>query len=67
MRIAFELYEGSVEELPPRYKEVSFHIIFYVNMGDHFHRKSRMVSGGHNTTTPSSLTFFQCYPGVMYV
>ena len=56
-RIDFELYEGNVEDLPPRYQGVNFHIIFDVKMGDNFHRKSRMVAGGHKTTTPSSLTY----------
>ena len=39
-RIAFELYEGNVEDLPPRYQEVSCHIIFDINMGDNLHCKS---------------------------
>ena len=57
MRIAFELYEGSVEDLLPRYQEVSCHRIFGVKMGDNFRRKTRMVEGGHKTTTPLSLTY----------
>ena len=57
-RIDFELYEGTVEDLPPGYQEVSCHIIFDVNMGDNFHCKFLMVAGGHKTTTPSSLTYF---------
>ena len=46
MRIDFGLYEGYMEELLPGYQEVSCHIIFDVNMGDNFLRKSRMVSRG---------------------
>ena len=46
-----------MEELPPGYQEVSCHIIFDIKMGDNFLRKSRMVAGGHNTTTPSSFTY----------
>ena len=38
VRIAFELYEGNVEELPTGYKEVSFHIVFDVKMGENFRR-----------------------------
>ena len=56
-RIDFELYEGNMEDLPTGYKEVSCHIIFYVNMGDNFHRKYRMVAGCHKTTTPYSITY----------
>ena len=56
--IAFELYEGNVEDLPPRYQEVNCHIIFDANMGENLYRKYRMLSGGHKTTTPSSLTYY---------
>ena len=57
VRIAFEIDEGNLEDLPPRYQEVSCDIIFDVNMGENFHRKSQMVAGGNNTTAPSSLTY----------
>ena len=57
VRITFELYEGNVEDLPPGYKEVSCHMIFDVNMGESFRRKTPMAAGGHNTTTPSPLTY----------
>ena len=57
MRISFELYKCSLEEIPTRYQEVSCHIIFDVKMGKNFLRKSRMVAGGHNNTAPSSLTY----------
>ena len=40
VRIAFELYEGNVEDLTPGYQELSCHIIFNVNMGDNYRRKS---------------------------
>ena len=56
-RIASEPYDGIVEDLPPRYQEVSCHIIFDVKMGDNFCRIVRMVAVGHKTTTPSSLTY----------
>ena len=57
MSIDFELYEGNVEDLPPVYQEVSCRIIFDVNMRENFRRKAQMVAGGHNKTTPSSLTY----------
>ena len=56
-RIASEPYDGSVEYLPPRYQEVSCHIIFDVKMGENFRRKYRKIAGGHKTTTPYSLTY----------
>ena len=40
MRISFGLYEGNVEDLPPRYQEVGCHVIFDVKMGDNLRRKS---------------------------
>ena len=58
VRIDFKLYEGSAIDLPLGYQEVSCHILFDVNMGDNFHHKPRMVSGGHNTTRPYSLKYF---------
>ena len=54
-RIDFELYEGNMEDLPPGYQEVIFHIIFDVNMGDNLRCRSHMVAGGHRTTPLSSL------------
>ena len=40
VRIAFDIYEGNMEELPLGYHEVSCHIIFDVKMGDNFRCKS---------------------------
>ena len=57
VRVYFEIYEGNVEYLPPRYQEVSCHIIFGVNMGNNFCRKYQIVSVGNNTPTPSFLTY----------
>ena len=54
MRIYFELYEVNVEELPPRYQEVSCHIIFGVSIRENFRRIYQIVVGGHNTAAPSS-------------
>ena len=57
MRIYFEPYEANVEYLSPGYKEVSFHIIFDVNIQDNLRPRSQMIAGGHDTTTPYSLTY----------
>ena len=32
-------------------------MIFDVKMGENFRRKARMVAGGHQTTTPNTLTY----------
>ena len=47
-----------MKDIPHGYQEVSCYIIFDVKMEDNFRRKDQMVAGGHNTTTPSSLTYF---------
>ena len=57
MRINFRLYEGNVEDLPPGYQEVIYHIIFDVKMGKIFCCKHRMISGYHKTTTPYTLNY----------
>ena len=40
VRIYFDLHEVTVKDLSLGYQEVSCHIIFDVNMGDNFRRKS---------------------------
>ena len=57
VRIAFKVWEKTVDEIPPGYQDVKCHIIFDVKMGDIFRRKSRMVSGGHKTVTPEALRY----------
>ena len=61
VRIYFEVWEKVVENVPPGYQEVKCHMIFDVNLGENFRRKVRMVAGGHTTTAPSLLTYFQSY------
>ncbi len=57
VRIAFELYDGTVDDLPPNYQKFDCHIIFDIKMGENFRRKARMVAGGHKTSTPAALTY----------
>ena len=57
VRIAFEEFDGDVKDLLPGYQYVDCHIIFDIKMEENFRRKARMVAGGHETTTPSSLTY----------
>jgi hypothetical protein len=57
VRVAFEVYEGSIDDLPPGYQHVDCHMIFDIKMGENFRRKARMVAGGHQTTSPNTLTY----------
>ena len=51
VRVAFEVYEGKVEDLVG-YQKVKCHVIFDVKLGENFRRKARLVTGGHTTETP---------------
>ena len=56
VRVAFEVYEGDTKDLVG-YQKIDCHMIFDIKMGENFRRKARMVGGGHQTTTPSTLTY----------
>ena len=45
--IAFEEFDGDVEDLPPGFQYIKCHMIFDVKMGENFRCKARMVAGGH--------------------
>ena len=57
VRPAFEVFEGGIEELPTGYQEIKCHMIFDIKIGESFHRKARLVAGGHTTETPATLTY----------
>ena len=57
VRIDFEVWEKGVENIPPGYQEVKYHMIFGVKLGENFRIKAKMVAGGHIMTPPSSLTY----------
>ena len=57
VRIAFEIFDGNKEDIPPGYQLVDCHMIFDIKMGENFRRKARMVAGGHQTSTPSTITY----------
>jgi hypothetical protein len=57
VKVAFELFDGEADDLPPCYQEVKCHLIFDIKMGENFRRKARMVAGGHTTETPAVLTY----------
>ena len=54
---AFEAFEGGIEQLPSRFQEIKCHMIFDVNIGETFHRKARLVVGGHTTDALTSLSY----------
>ena len=55
-RVAFETYEGKVEDLIG-YEEISAHLIFDVKLSENFRRKARFVADGHLVETPASITY----------
>eukprot|EP00957_Ditylum_brightwellii_P209605 15362426-Ditylum_brightwellii.AAC.2 len=55
--IAFEVFDGQKEELPPGYQEVEYHMVFDIKMGENLRRKAQMVAQGHTTETPSTLFY----------
>ena len=57
VRPAFEVFEGSREQLPSGYQEIKCHMIFDVKMGENFRRKARLVAGGHTTEALATLTY----------
>ena len=56
VRIAFEEYDGNVDDLVG-YKELDMHMIFDIKMGENFRRKARLVADGHKTATPATITY----------
>ena len=44
-------------KVKPGFKYVGTHMIFNIKMDGKFTRKSRLVSSGHKTSPPSSITY----------
>ena len=57
VRIAFEIFEGEVNEILIGYQKVDCHMIFDIKMGEIFRCKALMVAGGHTTEFPATLTY----------
>jgi hypothetical protein len=56
-QIAFEVYNGNIEELVD-YQKISGHLVFDVlKLGENFRRKARYCADGHKTKTPASATY----------
>ena len=57
IRVAFEIFEGEIDEISEGFQKVDCHMIFDIKFAENFRRKARMVAGGHKTVTPSALTY----------
>ena len=54
---AFEVFEGTKDQLPVGYQFMKCHMIFDVKFGENFRHKARLVAGGHMTETLATLTY----------
>ena len=57
VRPAFEVFEGTKDQLPVGYQFMNCHMIFDVKFGENFRRKARLVAGDHMTKMPATLTY----------
>ena len=57
VRPAFEVFEGTEDDIPKDYQFMRCHMIFDVKFGENFRCKARLVAGGHMTDTPNTLTY----------
>ena len=57
VRPAFEVFEGTKDQLPIGYQFMKCHMIFDVKFGETFCHKARLVAGGHMTETPATLMY----------
>ena len=62
VRPAFEVFEGTKDQLLVGYQFMKCHMIFDVKFGENFRRKARLVAGGHMTETPATLTYSSVVP-----
>ena len=47
----------SLDDIPPVYQEIKFHLIFDINLGEISCQKARFVAGGHMIETPNTITY----------
>ena len=57
VRPSLEVFEKCKEDIPIGYQQIKCHMIFGVKLGENFRGKARLVSGGHKTTAPASITY----------
>jgi hypothetical protein len=46
VRVAFQVFDGESNQLPPEYQEIKCHMIFDIKLGENLRRKARYVAGG---------------------
>ena len=56
VRATFDIFDSDVNDLKG-YLFVECHMIFDINMGENFQRRSQMVAGSHMTTSTSYITY----------
>jgi hypothetical protein len=56
VRVAFEVYNGRLEDLIG-YEQITCHIIFDVKLSEGFRRKARFVADGHKVETPPTISY----------
>ena len=62
VRLAFEVWEKDISQIPPGYQQIKCHMVFDVKMGENFRRKAPFVAGSQTTETPLTLTYLSLVP-----
>lgn len=57
VKVTFEEFCGTIDEIPPGFQKVDCHMTFGKQMGENFRRKVRMVVRGLKIVTPAALTY----------
>jgi hypothetical protein len=55
VREAFKILDDG-ERVPPTFQQICCHLVFDLKI-ENFHRKARLIFGGHMTETPATLTY----------
>jgi hypothetical protein len=64
-RVAFEVYNGDIEELID-YQNISGHLVIDVKLGENFRRKARYCANGHKQRRPLLLPIVPSSPETQY-
>ena len=55
VKVVFEVFYGTENDIPEGYQNIDCHMIFSVKMGENFHRKVWTSNRGHYNATPAVL------------
>ena len=55
--VDYNIPSKPISDLPPEYQNITFHMIFDVNMGKKFRGKSQFVAYGPNNKSPEATTY----------